>query len=402
MTTTELVRPRSRSGGLSRSASFWFVGALYALFLMASTAPSPMYSIYQQRWGFTTTVLTEVFAVYAVAILAALLLFGSLSDHIGRRPVLLVALVLEIVSMLLLAFAPAVGWLYAGRALQGLATGVATSAISGSLLDFQRPGSNHGSLLNGVAAAFGMALGSLLAGALVQYVPGPTLTSYLLLVLGLAVAIAGVLAMPEPVAQRSKLREVLRPQRPALPAGKGLAFALMATTLLASWIVGGMFMSLGPSVAKGLVEGSPYLIGGAAVAALAGFGGLSQLVLSGVDARRAVRIGGPVMVLGLAGVATSTVEHQPVVFFTAAAVLGAGWGVMFMGGMRMLTGLASPEHRAGTSALIYVVAYLSASVPSVVLGVVSTFFGLTAATVVFASTAALFAALAVVSTYLHR
>ncbi|KAA5829069.1 MFS transporter [Saccharopolyspora hirsuta] len=407
MTTTELVRPRGavrafRSGGLSRSASFWFIGALYALFLMASTAPSPMYSIYQQRWGFTTTVLTEVFAVYAVAILAALLLFGSLSDHIGRRPVLLVAVVLEIVSMLLLAFAPAVGWLYAGRALQGLATGVATSAISGSLLDFQRPGTNRGSLVNGVAAAFGMALGSLLAGALVQYVPGPTLTSYLLIVLGLAVAIPGVLAMPEPVAHRSKLREVLRPQRPTVPAGKGLAFALMATTLLASWIVGGMFMSLGPSVAKGMVHGSPYLIGGATVAVLAGFGGLSQLVLSGVDARRAVRIGGPVMVLGLAGVATSTVEHQPILFFAAAAVLGTGWGVVFMGGMRMLTGLASPEHRAGTSALIYVVAYLSAGVPSVALGVVSTFFGLTAATVVFASAAALFAAIAVTSTYLHR
>ncbi|MGW1678850.1 MFS transporter [Saccharopolyspora sp. NPDC002376] len=400
MTTTELVRPRAAA--LSRSASFWFIGALYALFLMASTAPSPMYAIYQQRWGFTTTVLTELFAVYAVAILVALLMFGSLSDHVGRRPVLLVSLALEIVSMLLLAFAPSIGWLYAGRVLQGLATGVVTSAISGSLLDFQRPGTNRGALVNGVAGAFGMALGSLIAGALVQYVPGPTLTSYLLLVLGFAVAIPGVLALPEPVAHRGSLREVLRPQRPTVPPGKGVAFALMATTLLAAWIVGGMFMSLGPSVAKGMVHGSPYLIGGATVATLAGFGGLSQLVLSSVDARRAVRIGGPVMILGLAGIATSTVEHQPLAFFAAAAVLGTGWGVMFMGGLRMLTGLASPEQRAGTSALIYVVAYLSAGVPSVTLGVVSTFFGLTTATVVFASAAALFAAAAVASTYVRR
>ncbi|GAA0506643.1 MFS transporter [Saccharopolyspora subtropica] len=405
MTTTELVEPRSRvplrSGALSRSASFWLVGAVYALFLMASTAPSPMYAVYQQRWHFTNTVLTEVFAVYAVAILLALLLFGSLSDHIGRRPVLLAALAGEIVAMLVLAAAPGVGWLYVGRALQGLATGVATSAISGALLDFQRSGTNRGSLLNGVAASIGMALGSLVAGALVQFAPGPTLTSYLLLVLGFVLAVPAVVAMPEPVARRSALRDVLRPQRPTVPAGKGTAFALMATTLLASWIVGGMFMSLGPSVAKNLVRGNPHLVGGLAVAVLAGCGGLAQLVLSRWSAHRAVRTGAPLMIAGLAAVASSALGHDAVVFFAGSAVLGVGWGLMFMGGFRMLTGLATPEDRAGTSAMIYVVAYLSAGVPSVVLGFVSTVFSLTTATVVFAATAALFATIAALSTFIR-
>ncbi|MCI2419607.1 MFS transporter [Saccharopolyspora sp. K220] len=408
MVSTELVESREaaraafRRGALSRPASFWFVGALYAVFLMASTVPSPMYSIYQQRWHFTTTVLTEVFAVYAVAILLALLLFGAVSDHIGRRPVLLGALAVEIVAMLVLAAAPGVGWLYVGRALQGLATGVATSAISAALLDFQRPGSNHGPLVNGVAAGVGMAVGSLLAGALVQFVPGPTLTSYLLLILAFVIAIPGVLAMPESVARRGALRHVLRPQRPKVPSGKGAVFALMATTLLAAWIVGGMFMSLGPSVAKGLVSGSPYLVGGLTVAVLAGFGGLTQLLLSGWTARRAVRIGAPLMIVGLAGVAGSALGSSAEVFFVGSAVLGIGWGLMFMGGFRMLTGLAAAEHRAGTSALIYVVAYLSAGVPSVALGFLSTIFGLVTATVVFAATAAFFAVLAALSTLIRH
>ncbi|RRO13628.1 MFS transporter [Saccharopolyspora rhizosphaerae] len=397
--TTELARPRvQRESGLSRSGSFWSIGGIYALFLMASTAPSPMYSLYQQRWGFTNTVLTEVFASYSVAILVALLLCGSLSDHVGRRPVLVGALVLEIVAVLALALASGVGGLFAGRVLQGLATGAATSAISGALLDFQRPGSNQVSLVNGVAAALGMALGSLLAGVLVQFLPGPTLTTYLLLAAGFAVAIPVVLAMPEPVAQSSPLREALRPRRPVVPAGQGLRFALMSTMVLASWTVGGMFMSLAPSVVKGMVHSYPNLISGLPVAVLAGLGGLTQLLLARWTAERAVRVGAGLMVLALAGVAASEITADAALFFAAAAVLGIGWGLMFMGAFRLLTSLAAPHQRAGTSSMIYVVAYLSATVPSVTLGYLSTITDLRTATLAFTAAASLFAAIAALST----
>ncbi|TWF94739.1 MFS transporter [Saccharopolyspora dendranthemae] len=398
--TTELVRPRlQRERGLSRSGSFWLIGAVYALFLMASTAPSPMYSLYQQRWGFTNTVLTEVFASYSVAILVALLLCGSLSDHIGRRPVLVGALLVEIAAVLVLALASGVGWLFAGRVLQGLATGAATSAISGALLDFQRPGTSRGSLLNGVAAALGMAGGSLLSGVLVQFAPGPMVTTYLLLAFGFAVAVPLVLAMPEPVLEISSLREALRPRRPVVPAGQGGRFALMSTMVLASWTVGGMFMSLAPSVAKGMVHDNPSLISGLPVAVLAGVGGLTQLLLARWPAARAVRVGAALMIIALAGVAAAVVSSHADLFFAAAAVLGIGWGLMFMGAFRMLTGLAAPHQRAGTAAMIYVVAYLSATVPAVVLGYISTVTSLTTAALVFTAAAALFAALAAMSTY---
>ncbi|CAM06356.1 putative MFS family arabinose efflux permease [Saccharopolyspora erythraea NRRL 2338] len=408
MTTQELAPTPGRSTAapprrLPRSLSFWLVGGILCVFLMASTAPSPMYSIYQQRWGFTTTVLTEVFAVYAVAILVSLIMFGSLSDHVGRRPVLLVSLLVEIVSVIVLATAPAVGWLYLGRILQGLATGAATSAVSGALLDFQPPGTNRGPLINGVSASLGMALGSLMAGALVQYAPGPTTLSYVVILIGLAAAVPAVLAMPERVTGSGRTwRELLRPQRPTVPAGRGRDFALLATTMLAAWTVGGMYMSLGPSVAKGMVSGAPYLVGGLAVATLAGVGGLAQLVFSGWPGRRAVLVATPLLIASLAGVATSVVASSPVLFFAASIVLGVGWGMMFMGGFRLLTAMATPEHRAGTSAMIYVVAYLSAGVPSVTLGFLTTAFGLTAATVVFAAAAGTFAAVAGISTLARR
>ncbi|MCA1195986.1 MFS transporter [Saccharopolyspora sp. 6V] len=405
MTTPELALDRPLRAGtarpeMTRRGAFWFAGALLALFLMASTAPSPMYAIYQQRWGFSATVLTEVFSAYMVGILAALLLVGALSDRVGRRPVLLAALGLEIVAVLLLAFAPGVGWLFAGRALQGIATGAATGAISGSLLDFQPPGTSRGATLNGVSAGAGMALGSGLAGALVQFAPAPTVLAYLLLVAGFAVAVPLVWLMPEPVrGSRLPLRVALRPQRPGVPAGRGRAFALLATTMLAAWTVGGMFMSLGPSVAKSLVDGSPYLVGGLSVVAVAGVGAVAQLLLSGWLGQRTVRVAAPVLIAGLAVVAGSVLGGSAVGFFAGSAVVGAGWGMMFMGGFRLLTGLADPENRAATSSMIYIVAYLSATVPSMLLGILTTYAGLTTTTVVFAAVAALFAAVAWLSTY---
>lgn len=396
------VAPRKR-GKLSHRASFSFVGLVLAVFLMASTAPSPMYSIYQREWGFSATVLTVVFAVYTVAILAALLLFGSLSDHIGRRPVLLGALSGEIASVAVLALAPGVGWLCLGRILQGLATGAATSAVSGALLDFQPRGTNRGPLVNGIAAASGMALGSALAGVLVQFAPAPTVLSYVVLLVGLVLAVPGVIAMPETVdIGHGSLWRALRPQRPTVPAGHRVTFALLATTMLASWTVGGMYMSLGPSVAKGMVHGVPYLVGGLTVAVLAGFGSLAQLTLSGWTGRRAVRVGAPLLVGGLAGVATSVLTGGVAVFFAGSVVLGVGWGLMFMGGFRMLSGLATPEHRAGTSAMIYVVAYVCAGGSSIVLGYLTTVFGLPASTVTFAVAAAVFAAVAGLSTFVRR
>ncbi|MDP9643092.1 MFS family permease [Actinopolyspora lacussalsi] len=385
--------PHGRS--LSSGRAFALAGAILAVFLMASTAPSPMYAIYQREWGFSSTVLTLVFAVYMVGILAALLLFGSLSDHLGRRPVLLGSIALETVSLLVLAFAPGVGWLCAGRVLQGLATGTVTSAVSATLLDFQPPGSGRGPLVNGIAASAGMAVGSAMAGALVQFAPAPTELSYLVLIAALVVLFLGVLAIPEPVERgRVEARRMLRPQRPTVPEGQGRTFTLLAATMLAAWTVGGMFMSLGPSVASGLVESNSHFVGGLTVTVLAGVGSIGQVLASGWHGTRAVRLAVPLLLVGLAAVAAAVILGNAVLLFGGSIVLGAGWGLMFMGGFRLLSALARPEQRAGTSAMIYVVAYLSAGLSSILLGYLTTLFGLENATIVFAVAAGAFAVLA--------
>ncbi|OLL77082.1 Major facilitator superfamily [Pseudonocardia sp. Ae263_Ps1] len=135
---------------LSPPVAFAVVAATFVWFLAASSAPSPLYVVYQERFAFTEFTLTAVFAVYVLALIAALLVVGALSDHVGRRPVLLGAIALEIVSLLLFLAADGVGWLLTARVVQGIATGAATATLPATVVDLAarrpgpgRPGQRH-------------------------------------------------------------------------------------------------------------------------------------------------------------------------------------------------------------------------------------------------------------------
>jgi MFS family permease len=157
-----------------RTSAFWILAVILAALLFASSVPSPLYPVYQSEWGFSSITLTSVFAVYALALLGSLLVVGSISDHVGRRPTLLAGLALEIVAMVAFAEASGIGWLFAARTLQGIATGASMGAISAALLDLQ-PESKPwlGGLMSAVAPLTGLALGSLSAGAARRLRTGP-------------------------------------------------------------------------------------------------------------------------------------------------------------------------------------------------------------------------------------
>src|SRR6266581_4983826 len=181
---------------IGRRASFWIVATIFGLFLFAAAAPSPLYAVYAAMWQFSAGALTEVFAVYAIALLVALLFTGALSDFLGRRPVILAALVIQLLSMVLFLFASSIEWLFAARIAQGLATGVATGALAAALVDLQ-PNPALGSLVNSAGPLVSLGLGGLGSALLVQYAPDPLHLIYWLMLLGFIAAAAGTLAMPE-------------------------------------------------------------------------------------------------------------------------------------------------------------------------------------------------------------
>ena len=206
--------------------------------------------------------------VYALALLAALLTTGRLSDHLGRRPVVLLALMVQIVSMVAFIAARGVGMLFAARVLQGLGTGLATGALSAWLLDLQPPDNPRlGSLVASVAPVAGLAAGALVSGLLVQYGPDPL---HLVFSLLCAVFVLAFAAMPviDDVAMRTPgWLQSMRPQIGVPPAARSL-FAASAPSLIATWALGGLYLSLGPSLALSLLKSDSYLAGAGVIVAL--------------------------------------------------------------------------------------------------------------------------------------
>src|SRR5687768_11079427 len=170
--------------GMARS--FWTVVSALTALMIAAGAPTPLYRVYAERIGFSSVTLTVIFAIYVVALLATLLVVGSVSDFVGRKPVLLVALALEVVSLALFLPADSVALLIAARTVQGVATGAALGAVGAAMLDTERPGSGLGTLFNSVVPPLGLAIGAIGAGALIEYAPDPTRVVFWVLIAAMA------------------------------------------------------------------------------------------------------------------------------------------------------------------------------------------------------------------------
>ncbi|MFD7438770.1 MFS transporter [Streptomyces sp. NPDC059861] len=387
---------------MPRQVGFWLLAVTLLSILAASAAPSPLYVVYQDRWGFSPTVLTAIFAIYVVALLVALLTVGGLSDHIGRRPVLAAALVMEAASMVVFLTADGVGPLLIARTLQGLATGAATGALSAGLLDLQpSPTSTLGPLLNSLAPASGLAAGALGTGLLVQYAPAPT-TLVFALFTALFVLLAGaVFLLPEPVTPRPGAWASLRPRVSVPPEARG-TFLAAVPALIATWALGGLYLALGPSLTTEGLHVDNHLVGGLVVTTLFGAGAAASLVVRGAAPRRVIAAGSVALAIGTALTLLALAASSTPLFFFATALAGAGFGSTFLSAFRSLAALAGPKDRAKLIAAVYVVSYLALSVPAVLAGLAVPSLGLTTTTTIYGAGVVVLALLATASMSLVR
>jgi predicted MFS family arabinose efflux permease len=349
---------------LGKPAAFNLLASIILFFLASSSAPTPLYVVYQAAWGFSPTVVTVVFGIYAVAVLATLLVVGSLSDHVGRRPVLLAATLLQAVAMGLFATAGSVAALIAARIVQGIATGAAAGAVGAGMLDIDRA---KGTVANAVAPMLGTATGGLASGLMAQYLPAPTHLIYLVFGAIFVAQAVGVAFMPESVTPHPGALRSLRP-RLQLPPAVRTPVLVAAPALIATWALVGFYGSLGPSLVRRLVGSSSLVLGGLVLFVLAASGAAVVLLVRDRSARAVLRFGSAALIAGVALTLVAISHGAAGAFFAGAVLAGAGFGCGFQGAIRTVVPLAAAHQRAGVLSVLYVIAYLSMGVPAVFAG----------------------------------
>lgn len=350
---------------LSKTASFFLLASIGVSFLAGSSAPSPLYGVYQAAWGFTPITITVVFGVYAIAVLTSLLTAGSLSDYVGRKPVLLVATLTQALTMLLFSAAESVNTLIVARIVQGFATGAAVGAIGAGMLDIDR---TRGTLANAVAPLTGTALGGLLAGLIAQYLPLPTHLVYWILSAVFALQAFGVIWMPDPSTSKPGALASLRPHV-LLPAAVRQPMLLAAPVLVATWALAGFYASLGPTLARQLVGSKSLALGGTVIFVIAASGALAVWLMHTRTAREIMILASVAVSAGVAITLAALPERSTSAFFVGSAIAGVGFGLGLQSAIRAVVPLAAPHERAGVLSTVYVIAYLAMGVPAVFGGI---------------------------------
>jgi MFS family permease len=357
-----------------RRVAFWLVALVFASTMLGTTLPTPLYVIYQAQWHFSAALVTVIYAAYAAAVLAALLLAGRSSDQAGRRPVLAVALGFSALSTIAFILAPDQGVLLVGRVLSGLSAGLVTGTATAALTELAPASAGRrSSLVATVANIGGLGLGPLTAGLFAQYAPDPTTLVFEAYLVVLAAAGLCLLAIPETVSPRR--RPTLRFTGLGIPEqGRG-QFIAAAVAGFAAFSLLGLFSSLVPSFIGGVLHQRSHAVQGAVVFAMFAVATLTQAALSRFSGRRVVPAGLSLFLAALALIVAALAQAEMALFLAGTVVGGAAVGAIFLGSLATANRLAPPERRSHALSAFFVACYLGLIIPVIGVGVLSGFIG---------------------------
>jgi MFS family permease len=388
--------------GLRGPAAAAVVALAFLVTMLGATLPTPLYPLYEQELGFGGVMVTCIFAAYAVGVAIALLLFGRLSDQVGRRAVLLPGLVLAAISSAIFLIPGDVPTLFVGRVLSGISAGIFTGTATATLVDLAPEGRQQRySLLAAAVNMLGLGLGPVLAGVLAEYAPEPLFLPYAAhIVLVLVVGVA-LFAIAEPITPAGGPVS-FRPQRVSVPPEVRGVFVSAAIAGFAGFAVLGLFTAVSPSFISQILHISNHLVTGLVVFTLLGFSTVGQLASARLGARPALLVGCAALVVGVLVVGLSVAVASLWLLVAGAAVAGVGQGMSFRAGLGAVSAGSPPAQRSEVASSFFLVLYVAISLPVIGEGLASAAFGLVPSAVAFSVIVAVLAAIAFVSLLRRR
>lgn len=359
---------------LSPRLSFWTAAAVAGLALWSSGAPTIVYPLYEAQWHLSPAASTLIFAMYPIVLIPVLLVFGNLSDHIGRRAAILIGLGALALGTLAFGLAGGLPEVLIGRGLMGVGVGLSLTPAVAAMIEFGGPErAPKASSVATASTAAGLALATLAGGALVQYAPLPLHLTFWVLLAVTAIVGLGAVFLPR---VRDAQAGPWRPHAPRVPAGLRRAFAAGALGVSTAYAVGSLFLALGAQVARDLVQSTDAFVDGAVIAISAVSIGVVAIVARRLAPRIALGVGPAAILLGTASLVASGTAHSLWLFIASSVVTGAGYSLLYAGGLGIITATAPAHHRGGVISAAFAVGYVVQAAVALALGAIATSAGL--------------------------
>ncbi|MGC5247324.1 MFS transporter [Gordonia sp. DT219] len=356
--------------------------AAFAVVMMGTTIPTPLYSIYGSQLDFGVTTTTVIFAVYAAGVIAALILCGRWSDVVGRRPLLIAGVLISAVSAVIFVTAGGLGQLLAGRVVSGLSAGIYTGTATAAVIELApRSWQSRAPAIATAANMGGLGLGPLVAGLLAEYAPAPLHTVFVVDLVVLALVGTAIWFIAEPVTITPGARLSL--QRLSVPPQVRAVFTGPAIAAFAGFAVLGTFTGIAPSFLAKVIGIDNHAAAGALVALLLASSAAIQIIGRRAPTGTALIAGCAILVVGVAVLAWSLAAASLTLLIIGAVISGVGQGISFSKGMAAVVAASPDDRRAEVTSTYFVVAYVALSVPIIGQGIAAAHWGLVTAGIAF-------------------
>lgn len=372
---------------LSTVAARWAVTSLLGIVFAGSTILTPLYVVYQQTWGFSQITLTLVYAAYVIGNLAALLMFGRLSDQIGRKRTIWPVLAIAACGTVVFFYASNAVWLGLGRALSGLAVSLGSATCTAWLAELyderERP---RAAAIATIGNFLGLAFGALLAGVLSQYAPWPLHLTYVVYMLLLAAIYLWIHHAPETVRQPAALQDILLRPRISVPKDIRLRFIPPACAACGAFALIGFYAALVPTVLRQQLHVTNHAVGGIIIVELCLAAALAALVTRTTNSRTVMKAGLLLLIPSVLLLVWAQAAESMPILLLGTALSGVSAALGYRGSLQVVNQLAPPDQRAAVLSAYMVVAFTSNSIPVIGIGVLSMLASPVTATLVFAAT----------------